>query len=134
MAARLVVLLLRLAGTVTAIAFLATLLPVEFMAKTHRALGLGEFPRAPVVDYLARSVAALYGFHGLLLLLVATDIDRYRPVVWFIAFLNIAFGFMIIAIDLHAGLPRYWTLGEGPPIIAFGVVLAVLMRSIPPPR
>ena len=58
------VFLLRLAGSVTASAFLAIFLPVEWMASTHRWLGLGEFPRAPVVDYLARSIAALYGFHG----------------------------------------------------------------------
>jgi hypothetical protein len=134
MAARLVVLFLRLAGTVTVFAFLAILLPVDWMASTHRAIGLGEFPRAPVVDYLARSVAALYGFHGLLLLLVSTDIVRYRPVVWFIAALNITFGLMIVAIDLHAGMPLFWTLWEGPSIIAFGAILMVLMRSIPAPR
>lgn len=131
MAARLAVLLLRAAGTITSSAFLAMLLPAEWMASTHRAIGLGEFPRAPVVDYLARSVAALYGFHGLLLLLVSTDIDRYRPIVWFIAALNLTFGLMIVAIDLHAGMPSFWTLWEGPSIIAFGLVLAVLMRSIP---
>jgi hypothetical protein len=133
-AARLVVLLLRFAGTVTTVAFLAILLPVDWMASTHRAIGLGEFPRAPVVDYLARSVAALYGFHGLLQLLVSTDIVRYRPIVWFIAALNVTFGLMIFAIDLHAGMPLFWTLWEGPSIIAFGVVLVVLMRSIPAPR
>ncbi|HYN10425.1 MAG TPA: hypothetical protein VES67_23760 [Vicinamibacterales bacterium] len=131
MAARLVVLLLRIAGSVTAVAFLAILLPVDWMAATHRAIGLGEFPRAPVVDYLARSVAALYGFHGLLQLLVSTDIVRYRPIVWFIAALNVAFGLMILAIDLHAGMPWFWTLWEGPSLIAFGIVLALLLRSIP---
>ena len=44
------VVLLRLAGGITATAFLAMLLPAEWMAATHRAIGLGEFPRAPVVD------------------------------------------------------------------------------------
>ena len=46
---RLLVGLLRLAGTITVSAFLTILLPVEWMASTHRWLGLGEFPRAPVV-------------------------------------------------------------------------------------
>jgi hypothetical protein len=44
---RILVALLRLAGGVTATAFLAMFLPVEWMADTHRWLGLGEFPRAP---------------------------------------------------------------------------------------
>jgi hypothetical protein len=131
MAARLVVLLLRFAGTITTTAFLAMLLPVEWMASTHRALGLGEFPRMPVVDYLTRSIAALYGCHGVLQLLVSTDIVRYRPIVWYIAFVNITFGVMVLLIDVHAGLPWFWTVWEGPSLIMFGIVLALLLRSIP---
>ena len=134
MRGRLVVVLLRFAGTITTIAFLAMLLPVDWMASTHRAIGLGEFPRTPVVDYLTRSIAALYGFHGVLLLLVSTDIVRYRPIVSYIAILNVVFGLMVLVIDLHAGMPWFWTLWEGPSIIGFGMVLALLLRSIPPSR
>lgn len=118
--------LLRLAGGITATAFLAIFLPVEWMASTHRALGLGGFPRAPVVDYLARSIAALYGFHGVLLLLVSTDPGKYRAIIWYVAWMNVLFGLIILAIDVQAGMPTYWTLGEGPPIVAFGVVVGLL--------
>jgi len=128
---RLLAVLLRLAGVVTASAFGAILLPVEWMASTHRWLGLGEFPRAPVVDYLARSIAALYGFHGVLLLLVASDPQRHRPIVWYIAAVNVAFGLILLAIDLHAPMPGVWTAFEGPPIIAFGIVVALLNRRQP---
>ena len=92
---RALVVLLRFAGCVTVSAFLAIFLPVEWMASTHRWLGLGEFPRAPVVDYLARSIAALYGFHGGLLLLVSGDPIRYRSIVSYIAFLNVVFGLIV---------------------------------------
>lgn len=128
--ARLLVLLLRVAGVITASAFLAILLPVEWMASTHRWLGLGEFPRVPVVDYLARSIAALYGFHGVLLLLIASDPVRYRPIVWYVAVMNMVFGAIVTAIDLHAGLPTFWTLLEGPPIAVMGVAIAFLNHSI----
>lgn len=120
---------LRLAGTITITAFLTILLPVEWMASTHRWLGLGEFPRAPVVDYLARSIAALYGFHGVLLLLISADPIRYRAIVSYVAVMNITFGLMLIAIDIHAGMPSWWTIGEGPPIVAFGIVVAALNRT-----
>jgi len=130
---RLLVALLRLAGTVTVSAFLTILLPAEWMASTHRWLGLGEFPRAPVVDYLARSIAALYGFHGVLLLVVSTDPVRYRAIVWFVAAMNVAFGLIVIAIDVHAGMPVFWTLGEGPPIIALGIVIAILNAGMAAP-
>jgi hypothetical protein len=124
--ARLLEALLRLAGCVTATAFFAVLLPPEWMAASHAWLGLGEFPRAPVVDYLARSAAALYGFHGLLVLLVSTDPVRHRTFVSFVAFVNITFGVMLLAIDLYAGMPWWWTAGEGPLVIAFGAVIALL--------
>ena len=124
------VIVLRIAGVVTLAAFPAMLLPVDWMAATHATLGLGTFPRAPVVEYLARSIAALYGFHGVLVLLVSTDPVRYRPFVWYVAFMNIVFGAMLIAVDLHAGLPGYWTAFEGPPIVVFGIVIAALNRRV----
>ena len=126
---RLLVLLLRLAGAFTASAFLAMLLPVDWMASTHRWLGLGELPRTPVVDYLARSVAALYGFHGVLLLLIARDPDRHASIVRYVGWVNICFGAMMTVIDVHAGMPWWWTFGEGPPIAAFGIVVLYLIRS-----
>jgi hypothetical protein len=125
---RLLVFLLRLGGAFTVLAFPAMFLPVEWMASTHHWLGLGELPRAPVVDYLARSVAALYGFHGVLLLIVARDPVRFAPIVRFVGVMNVAFGLMMTAIDAHAGLPSWWTLTEGPPIVGFGIAILLLSR------
>ncbi len=128
---RLLKTLLRLAGVVTASAFVAILLPEEWMASSHAWLGLGEFPRAPVVDYLARSIAALYGFHGVLLLTVARDPLALRPIVSYVAFMNVGFGAVMIGIDLHSGMPLWWTLAEGPPIAAMGIAIALLNSTIP---
>jgi hypothetical protein len=125
---RVLALLLRLAGGFMVTAFLAMLLPVEWMAATHRWVGLGEFPRVPIVDYLTRSIAALYGFHGALLLILATDVARYRRLVGYVGIMNVCFGTAMMAIDLHAGMPLIWTLAEGPPIVAFGVVILYLSR------
>lgn len=125
----LLVFLLRLAGVMIVLAFPTMLLPTEWMAATHTWLGLGEFPRVPVVDYLARSIAALYGFHGVLLLLVSRDPVRYLPIIRFIGTMNVVFGTMMLAIGLHAGMPTVWILVEGPPIAAFGVVILFLSRQ-----
>jgi hypothetical protein len=129
---RLLVLLLRFSGCVLITAFLAIFLPVEWMASTHRALGMGEFPRAPVVDYLARSVAALYGFHGVLVLIVSGDPVRYRSIVSYIGIMNVLFGLAILGIDLHAGLPMWWSVLEGPPVVIIGIVLTALNRPMRP--
>lgn len=125
---RLLKILLRIAGAITASALLAVVLPVEWMASTHARLGLGEFPRAPIVDYLARSIAGLYAFHGILLLLVSSDPVKYASIVTYIAWVNIAFGCMLLGIDLHAGMPNWWTYTEGPPIVLFGILVLVLNR------
>jgi hypothetical protein len=123
---RILKILLRIAGICTVAAFLTIPLPVDWMAATHESLGLGEFPRSAVVEYLARSIAGLYGFHGVLLLLISTDPVRYRPIVMYVAVLNVIFGSMLVAIDLHAGMPGWWTISEGPPIIVFGFILFFL--------
>ena len=127
---RILVLLLRLAGAITSAAFAAMFLPADWMATTHRWLGLGEFPRSPVVDYLARSIAALYGFHGVLLFVIAGNPRHYRSIVWYVGWMNALFGTALVTIDLHAGMPMWWTLGEGPPVAAFGVALLSLSRSL----
>ena len=128
---KILVFLLRLSGGITLLAFFAIFIPVDFMESTHYKLGLGEFPRAPVVDYLTRSVAALYAFFGGLSLLVSTDIRRYRRIVVYIAAMNLLFGAGVTAIDYHAGMPLYWTLSEGLPVIALGLLMFYLLSSVP---
>jgi hypothetical protein len=98
------------------------------MAAVHRWLGMGEFPDAPLTDYLVRSVAALYGFHGVLVLIVAGDPARYERIVLFLGAMDIVFGLMMVAIDLHAGMPIVWTALEGPPLVGVGVLLLYLRR------
>jgi hypothetical protein len=127
---RVLVFLLRVAGAMTSVAFLAMLLPTDWMAATHRWLGMGEFPRTAVVDYLARSIAALYGFHGVLLFIISTDPVRYRTIVRYVGVMNILLGIFLVFIDLHAGMPWWWTLTEGPPIAMFGAVVLWLTSTI----
>ena len=128
---RLLTIVLRLGGAATVLAFLAVFLPTNWMASAHQWLGLGPFPRAPIVDYLARSIALLYGFHGVLLFIVAGDPVRYRSIVTYIAAMDVIFGIAIAGIDLHAGLPRWWTLGESTTIMATGIVIAILNQRVP---
>jgi hypothetical protein len=128
---KILVLLLRFAGIVMLLAFFAVFLPVDWMAAGHRMLGLGEYPASALVDYLNRSVAALYALLGGLRLLIAEDVRRYRPIVAYVAVTDVVFGFLMLGIDLHAGMPLVWTLAEGPPVVAVGAVMLWLLRSVP---
>jgi len=128
---RLVVFFLRLSGTITLMAAFAIFMPVEWMIAMHDRLGMGEFPAVPVVDYLTRSVAALYAFHGGMLLFVSRDVRRYRTLVAYLATATLVFGIALLGIGIHAGLPLFWVLGEGPPVAALGLLMLLLLPSIP---
>ncbi len=52
--------------------------------------------------------------------------SEYRALVWYVAAMNVLFGVIMVAVDLHAGMPLLWTLAEGPPIAMMGVALGVL--------
>jgi len=129
-AERWLVFFLRLGGVVLVLAFPTMLLPVGWMAATHEALGMGPFPASPLVDYLTRSIAALYGFHGVLLFLLSTDVRRHSPVIVFAAAMSLIFSVMILIIDLHAGVPLRWTLAEAPFIFALGLILLLLVVRV----
>ena len=110
------------------LAFGAMLLPVNWIADTHRWLGLGEYPHAPVTDYLVRSVSALYGCFGVLFLLVASDPLRHQRIVRYIGVMHIVFGVLTVGIDLHAGMPMWWTMAEGPPLVGAGWLTLYLLN------
>jgi hypothetical protein len=124
------VLLLRVCGGVTLLALPAVFLPTEWMAAIHRAAGLGEFPASPLVDYLTRSVSAVYAIQGGLMILVSGDLRRHARVIGYLAITGIAFGILVLGIDLHAGLPWRWALCEGPPIVVIGLSILFLMRRV----
>jgi hypothetical protein len=125
---RVLVLLLRFVGVGALFALVAVFMPVSWMAATHRWLGLGEMPTAPVVEYLARSLSAFYAVTGALCLVLTTDLERYRPLV---RFLGVAFALMslvLLGVDLAAGMPWWWTAAEGPATVVVSAVLFVLAR------
>ena len=44
--------------------------------------------------------------------------------------MNVLFGIFLVLIDLHARMPSFWTMAEGPPVAAFGVMVLYLSRSL----
>ena len=74
-------LLLRAVGGVCLLAVVPLWMPRDWIEAGHRWLGWGPFPHGPVAEYLARSVSALSGFYGGLLVALAADVRRYTPVI-----------------------------------------------------
>ncbi len=131
-AERLLTLMMRAAGCVLLCAALFVFMPSEWMALTHRALGMGSFPDAPLTQYLTRSISALYAVHGAFVLLAASDVQRYSAFVRLIGATDMAFGATMLGIDVYAGMPHWWTWGEGPSLILIGALVLFLSRRVTP--
>jgi hypothetical protein len=120
--------LLRVIGVGALFALVAVFMPMSWMTATHRWLGLGEMPAAPIVEYLARSVSAFSVLLGAVCLVMAADLERYRPLVRFLGVAVILMSVVFTGVDLSACMPWWWTAFEGPLRIGVGAVLFFLAR------
>jgi hypothetical protein len=110
---KVLVVLLRVGGVSGLFVLVAVFMPVSWMVAAHRWLGLGEMPTSPVVEDLARSLSGFYAILGALCLVLASDLERYRPLVRFLAATVVLMGVVFTGVDWAAGLPCWWTAFEG---------------------
>ena len=120
--------LLTLLGCGLMVATIPIFFTVDLMATIHGWLGLGEFPEEAITIYLARSTSLLYAIHGLLMVIVSFDLQRYWPLVPVFGWLHVALGLLMLGIDLTTPMPWYWTAAEGIPISIAGLVIIWLYR------
>jgi hypothetical protein len=128
---KILVVLLRVGGVVLLTALVPAIMPLAWMKAIHRLMGMGELPGGTIVGYLTRSLSLLYAFHGALAICVSLDVRRYLPLVKYIALLNIAFGVVLLVLDVILGMPLPWTLCEGPSIMILGGGILWLVGRIP---
>jgi hypothetical protein len=134
-AERLVKLVLRLGGVLLGAALVAVFLPFETMARIHRDwLGMGELPDRPIVDYLARSLSLFYAAQAPLHFMAAADLRRLRPLALYLGWFHLVLGAALVVVDLHAGMTAFWIWNEGPPAVAVGALILLLLRRIEPAR
>ncbi len=117
---------LQAVGSVSLLAFAAAVMPMQWIVEAGQWLGFDPFPDSPLTFYLARNLSLLYGYIGALLLLVSWDLDRYRPLVWYIAVGTMSFGLLQIVVDSMSGMPSWWTVGESVSTFLGGVLLYLL--------
>lgn len=128
-AERLLFRLLQLNAWILLLALPCALLPFAWMDAVHRdMLGLGDLANVPLTRYMARSLSLVYGMHGIVLLGVTLNWERYRPAVPYLAKLHIALGAAMLAVDLDAGLPWWWAVSEGPGLMSYGLLVLAVNR------
>ena len=127
---RALVWILRILGGMALLATIAALMPYSWMQITHRFLGMGEMPDAPVVEYLARSTSAFYAFHGALAVLISFNVRRYKRIIVLFGWFAVVFGIGIFIVDVLAGMPAFWIASEGPFVVPVGIAILCLTRGI----
>lgn len=120
--------LMRLAGVVEILAFIAVVMPRSWMETSHTWLGLGEMPAAPVLMFLIRQASYTYGVHGISLWVLASNVERFRPLIILNGIAFLVAGPVFFLIDYTSGMPWWWTIADPLLCLPFGAALLWLSR------
>ncbi|MDA1163717.1 MAG: hypothetical protein O3B13_11500 [Planctomycetota bacterium] len=120
---------LRLVGVADLLAIVVVFLPDVWLEWAHEAIGLGGLPQGRIVGYLARSTSLLYGIHGALLLILGSDVSRYRPLIRWYGIVIVGAGVLLVGVDIAESMPLWWTVSEGIAVIGIGAVILTLCQD-----
>lgn len=123
-------LLLRLIGGLCLLAVIPLWMPRTWIDVGHRWLGWGEFPIAPIAEYLARSVSALSAFYGGLLVVVSHDVSRYAPVIRYQALAIMALSACGVVVGTWAKLPLWFVGGDAIACWTYGIPMLILTSRV----
>ena len=104
--------LLRMAGVVEMLAFVAVVMPKSWMEVSHTSVGLGEMPSGPLIMFMIRQASYTYGVHGISLLVLSLDVNRFRPLIILNGWAFLVGAFVFFMIDYSAGMPWWWTISD----------------------
>jgi hypothetical protein len=122
--------LLRVSGAVEILAFIAVIMPTSWMIAAHAWLGMGEMQASTLVMFMIRQSSYVYGAHGISLLILATDVKRFRPLILFNALSFLLAAPVFFVIDYFTGMPWFWTIFDPVGCALFGVGVLILDRKI----
>jgi hypothetical protein len=121
--------ILRVVGILAMFAIVAAFMPLSWMASVHESIGLGKMPDGPIVEYLARSLSALYALLGCWIFYLSGRVPDQLGVVRLFGALFAVFGVVLWWVGFKSGLPIAWVLLEGPPSILLGLWIVYCCRG-----
>jgi hypothetical protein len=121
---------LRLSAVVLLLALVAVFLPFRWMAEINNALGFETLPDTPLVNYLTRSLSAVYALLGVLTWVLSRDVRRYGPLILCVGVAYLVFGASLVVLDFTIDMPLLWALLEGPIVIVTGAIQLWLLKQI----
>ena len=129
-AAKLLKLLLWLDGLGCAVSVFPLYMPASWMAAGHEWLGLGSWPAGPVAEHLARLTSGLYAVYGILVIVMATDVRRYAPLITAQAVLIACLGWTGTFFGWPIGIPKWWLIGDAAAVTGLLAATLILQRLI----
>jgi hypothetical protein len=107
-------------------AFVVVFVPEAWIAALYSWLGLGQIPDAAFLRYIVRGAAFSQGALGVLIWIIASDVVRFRPLVFATSALYLVAASLFYFIDAIAGLPRWWCIWDCACCFVVGGVLLAL--------
>ena len=105
-------LLLRILGGICVLAVIPLFMPRSWLETSNQFVGLGQFPSAPIAEYLARSVSALCSFYGGLLLVLSSDVRRFVSIIKYQAMAIMLLSALGILTGVRAGVPAFFVVAD----------------------
>jgi hypothetical protein len=121
--------LLTSGGFICALALVAVVMPRSWHVQIHAGLGLGDFPEAPIAEYLARGMSAMCGLFGLLQMAFARDVRAYAPLITFQAISLTLISLFATAALWPVEMPRWWLLGDVLSVCGYCLAILALQRA-----
>ena len=126
---RLLIWYLRISALVFMAAAPAVVMPTEWMITIGGWLGL-DVPDVPLMQYLTRSVSALYTAVGITCWRLSCDVQRYLPLLRFTVVLTAVFAVIVAALDVWIPMPASWNIGECVTMLIWTLGLWWLCRRV----
>ena len=123
--------LLRLAGSIEILAFIAVVMPRSWMEVTHAWLGMGTMAEGPLIMFMIRQASYTYGMHGVSMWVLASDPVRFRLLILLNAIAYLLAGPVFFLIDYTSGMPSWWTAGDAWGCGVLGIAIVLLNSKVP---
>ena len=78
--------------------------------------------------FMIRQASYTYGMHGVSLWVLATNLNRFRPLVKLNGIAYLLAGPVFLVIDYSSGMPMWWTIADSLGCALMGAALLGLIR------
>lgn len=120
---------LRFIALGVAVRIFLVLVPADVWAFVPPLLGLGEYPRAPMMQFIMNAISMAYFLSGVFCWILSRDIQANERLIRFLAWSSFCYGLLIPGVDwLTISVPPLVTILALSAVV-FGIVMLLLLKQ-----